>query len=157
MYIPYLQTPFVISKYYFIISAFSVSPPQISKPIPSPHGLSSPSLFPNTYTPPQARTFPPATPIAAPRTHPLAPNCFPILAPKLPVARRRLASSRYKPDHAAVNPAASILNEDRLRYVLKSRTGGKTMGSVRKGRKCNAVMNVARRVGGKGDTIYEVH
>jgi hypothetical protein len=71
--------------------------------------------------------------------------------PKLPATLLRLASSRYRPDQAAVRPAESISKEARLRYELKSRTGGKSMGSVRKGRACSAVMKVARIVGGRGD------
>lgn len=35
--------------------------------------------------------------------------------------------------------------------MLKRSTGGKSMGSVRKGRAWRAVMNVARTVGGRGD------
>ena len=37
--------------------------------------------------------------------------------------------------------------------MLKRSTGGKTMGSGWKGRKWRAVRNVARRVGGRGDSV----
>lgn len=36
--------------------------------------------------------------------------------------------------------------------MLKRRTGGKSMGRGWKGRACSAVMRVARRVGGRGDS-----
>lgn len=37
--------------------------------------------------------------------------------------------------------------------MLKSRTGVKTKGSGCSGRACKAVMRVARRVGGRGDSV----
>lgn len=37
--------------------------------------------------------------------------------------------------------------------MLKSKTGGKSIGRGWKGRACRAVMRVARRVGGSGDSV----
>jgi hypothetical protein len=51
-----------------------------------------------------------------------------------------------------VIPAASTTSELRLRYELKSRTGGNSMGSGWNGLACRAVIRVARMVGGKGDS-----
>jgi hypothetical protein len=49
-------------------------------------------------------------------------------------------------------PAESVTKEFRFRYVLKRRTGGNNIGRAWKGRKCKLVMNVARIVGGSGDS-----
>jgi len=86
---------------------------------------------------------------------PLAPNLFPNLDPKLaPATFLRLAKSRYRPDHAAVKPAESTVNSERLRYVLKSKMGGKTIGSFWKGRAWIADIRVARSIGGSGDSAW---
>ena len=38
--------------------------------------------------------------------------------------------------------------------MLNRRTGGNAMGRTPKGRKCNAVINVASSVGGRGETVF---
>ena len=65
----------------------------------------------------------------------------------------RIAKSAYNPLHAAVMPAASALYPARLRYEEKSRTGGKSMGTGCRGRRCWAVTRVARRVGGTEEAV----
>lgn len=53
-----------------------------------------------------------------------------------------------------MRPAASILKPERLRYVLKKRTGGKRRGSGCGGFRCRARVRVARRDGGREESGY---
>ena len=111
--------------------------------------------FPNPYATPPPTTLTAAIPIAAPLTSPLAPNRLPILAlmPLTPVNLLRDASNRYSPDHAAVRPAASILNPERLRYVEKKSTGGKSRGRGCTGLRWSARVSVARSEGGREESV----
>ena len=49
------------------------------------------------------------------------------------------------------------MKSDRFKYVLKRRTGGKIIGSGRKGRACSAVTRVARSIGGSGEPVESVN
>lgn len=55
-----------------------------------------------------------------------------------------------------MSPAESVTKEFRFKYVLKRRTGGKSIGSFWNGRACKAVRRVARMVGGRGDSVFRV-
>ena len=105
---------------------------------------SSVVLLPNAYAKPPPTKFAKHKPIVAPRITPLVPN------QDTKGFRRLLARTRYVPLRAAVVPALSILNPWRLRYVEKSNSGGKSIGSVWNGRACWAKTNVPRRAGGIG-------
>jgi hypothetical protein len=91
-------------------------------------------------------------PIAAPLVSPLAPNLLEIRLVEPPLNFFRCANRKYKPDQNAVTPAESTTKEFRLRYELKSKTGGNSMGRGWKGLACKAVISVARMVGGRGDS-----
>jgi hypothetical protein len=79
--------------------------------------------------------------IVTPLTAPLIPN-FCRNPPFL-----RAAKTKYAALHADVRPAESVLKPWRLRYELKRKMGGKSIGSGWKGRRCWAAMRVAVRVG----------
>jgi hypothetical protein len=64
------------------------------------------------------------------------------------------ANKKYNPLHAALMPAASALKPLMLRYEEKSSRGGNIMGRGWKGRRCCAETRVARRVGGRDDSVY---
>jgi len=107
------------------------------------------SLFPKKYANPPPATFAAHKPSVAPLTIPLTPNllanaCF-----------LRRAITRYAKLQADVIPAESTGNPLTLRYDAKSSTGGNSMGSFWRGRRCCAVMRVARRVGGRDDSPHD--
>lgn len=121
----------------------------IIAPIPStlsrPYSSCS-SLLPKKYANPPPTTLAAHNPNVAPLTKPLAPNllekaCF-----------RRLATTRYAALQADVTPAESVGKPLTFKYEEKRRTGGKSMGRAWKGRKCCAVISVARAVGGTEDS-----
>lgn len=108
---------------------------------------SSFSLFPNAYANPPPTIFAKQRPSVAPLTNPLAPHLLPndcFLRP---------ARTRYAALQADVMPALSALKPLTLRYELKSRMGGKSIGSVWKGRACWAKTRTPRRAGGTGFSV----
>jgi len=101
---------------------------------------------------PKVYAKPPLTMFAAQR-----PNVKPLIAPLAPNLLVKacfllLATTRYAALQAEVTPAESTGKPLRFRYEEKRRTGTKSMGSFWKGRKCWAVMRVARAVGGTEDS-----
>lgn len=104
------------------------------------------SLLPKVYARPPLTMFAAQRPSVRPLIAPLAPNllekaCFLLLA-----------TTKYAALQAEVTPAESTGKPFRFRYEEKRRTGTKSMGSFWKGRKCWAVMRVARAVGGTEDS-----
>ena len=81
---------------------------------------------------------------------PLAPNLL------LKACFLLLATTRYAALHAEVTPAESTGKPFKFRYEEKRRTGTKSIGSFWKGRKCWAVIRVARAVGGTEDSMEDV-
>lgn len=102
--------------------------------------------MPKVYANPPLTMFAAHRPSVKPLIAPLAPNllvkaCFLLLA-----------TTKYAALQAEVTPAESTGKPLRFRYEEKRRTGTKSMGSFWKGRKCWAVMRVARAVGGTEDS-----
>jgi len=101
---------------------------------------------------PKVYAKPPLTMFAAQR-----PNVKPLIAPLAPNLLVKacfllLATTKYAALQAEVTPAESTGKPLRFRYEEKRRTGTKSIGSFWKGRKCWAVMRVARAVGGTEDS-----
>ena len=89
------------------------------------------------------------------------PNVRPLIAPLAPNLLEKacfllLATTKYAALQAEVTPAESTGKPFRFRYEEKRRTGTKSMGSFWNGRKCWAVMRVARAVGGTEDSVRSV-
>lgn len=63
------------------------------------------------------------------------------------------ASSIYNPLHAALTPAASFGKPLTFIHDVKMKIGGKSIGKVRNGRTCCAVMRVAMAMGGREDSV----
>ena len=61
----------------------------------------------------------------------------------------------YNPLHAALIPAASMTNPLMFIQLVKRKTGGNSIGRGWKGRKCCAVVRVARTVGGMELSIHQ--
>lgn len=69
---------------------------------------SSSSFFPSVYARPPPIILTKQRPMVAPRTRPRVPNFF------VKACRLRPARSRYRPDHAALTPALSVLYPERF-------------------------------------------
>jgi hypothetical protein len=63
------------------------------------------------------------------------------------------ASTKYKPLHAALIPAASVAKPLMFRYEDKINMGGNIIGRGWNGLRCWAETRVARRVGGTEDSV----